>query len=352
MGIEKKLYGRTNEGKEVFLFTLKNSGGAAVEITNFGGIIVSILVPDKKGRFDDVSLGYDSLEPYMEPGPYFGAIIGRYANRIENSEFEINGITYHLAANDGKNHLHGGLKGFDKVIWHPQIVQSSEGECLELTYKSADGEENYPGNLDVKVIYTLTEDNAIKIEYFAETDKDTVVNLTNHAYFNLSGHASGDILKHKLKICADFFTAVSPEGLPTGEIREVKGTVMDFTDFKEIGPGLASGDEQIIFGQGYDHNWVLNGEKNTLKKAAELFDPESERRMEVYTTKPGIQFYSGNFLNVTEHVKDGAVYCKRAGLCLETQYFPNSLKHKHFPSPILKAGEKYRHTTIYKFFTA
>lgn len=349
MSIVKKLYGKTADGTEVYLFTLSNSKGMAAEITNFGGTVVSLLVPDGKGNLDDVTLGYDKLDGYLKKGPYFGAIIGRHANRIEDSKFEINGVEYHVAANDGKNHLHGGLKGFDKAVWKAEIVKQGGSECLELTYRSVDGEENYPGNLDVKVTYTLTEDNALKIDYFAVSDKDTVVNLTNHAYFNLSGHASGDILKHELMINADKFTPVNSECVPTGEIRDVKGTVMDFTGLTPVGPGLSSDDEQIANGKGYDHNWVLKVSGKAPEKAAEVYDPASGRVMEVYTTKPGVQFYSGNFLDGSEIGKDGAVYSKRSGLCLETQYFPNALKHKHFPSPILKAGQEYKHTTIYKF---
>lgn len=349
MGIVKKLYGKTADGTEVYIFTLSNSKGMAAEITNFGGTIVSLLVPDGKGNLEDVTLGYDKLDGYLKKGPYFGAIIGRHANRIEDSKFEIYGVEYHVAANDGKNHLHGGLKGFDKAVWQAEIVKQGGSECLELTYRSVDGEENYPGNLDIKVTYNLTEDNALKIDYFAVSDKDTVVNLTNHAYFNLSGHASGDILKHELMINADKFTPVNSECIPTGEIRDVKGTVMDFTGLTPIEPGLSSDDEQIANGKGYDHNWVLKVSGKAPEKAAEVYDPASGRVMEVYTTKPGIQFYSGNFLDGSEIGKGGAVYGKRSGLCLETQYFPNAMKHKHFPSPILKAGQQYKHTTIYKF---
>lgn len=351
MSITRRVIGRTEDGNEVYMFTLKNSRGVTAEITNYGGIVVSLNVPDREGKFDDIILGHNTFEGFQKQGNYFGALIGRHANRIEDAVFELNGIEYHLAKNDGANHLHGGLKGFDKVIWSAEIVKRDSEDCLQLAYHSPDGEENYPGNLDVKVIYALTEDNSLEIDYRAVSDRDTVVNLTNHAYFNLSGHAAGDILKHELMICADKFTVIDDEGIPTGEIRDVKGTPMDFTVLTPIGPGLESGDDQIRCGKGYDHNWVLNVSGNKPEKAAELYDPASGRLMEVFTTKPGIQFYSGNFLNGSEICKDGAVYGKRSGLCLETQYFPNGLKHKHFPSPILKAGREYHHTTIYKFST-
>ena len=296
-------------------------------------------------------LGYDKLDGYLRKGPYFGAIIGRHGNRIEDSMFEINGIEYHLYANDGKNHLHGGLKGFDKVLWQAEIIEFDQDESLQLTYRSLDGEENYPGNLDVKIVYSLTNDNSLRIHYFAVSDKDTVVNLTNHSYFNLSGHCAGDILKHKLMINSNRFTVINDEGIPTGEIRDVKDTPMDFTTLTTIEPGLLSGYEQIASGKGYDHNWVLNVSGKKPEKAAEVYDEVSGRLMEVYTTKPGIQFYSGNFLDGSETGKDNTVYSKWSGLCLETQYFPNALKHKHFPSPILKAGQQYNQTTIYKFLT-
>jgi len=350
MAVSSNLYGNTSEGKEVHIFNISNSNGMTVEIINYGGIVVSLNVPGREGKFDDVVLGYDKLEDYENKNnAYFGAIIGRHANRIEDSVFELNGKEYRLNANEGRNHLHGGLKGFDKVVWNAEIIKNSDGECLQLSYTSADGEENYPGNLDTKVTYTLTDDNALKIDYFAVSDKDTVVNLTNHSYFNLSGHDKGDITEHKVMINADKFTVINEECLPTGEIREVEGTPMDFTVLTPIKPGLASGYEQIIFGKGYDHNFVLNVSGKSIEKAAEVFDDKSGRLMEVYTTKPGIQFYSGNFLEDGIQGKAGARYGKRSGLCLETQYFPNAMKHKHFPSPILRAGQEYRHTTIYKF---
>lgn len=350
MSITKRFYGKTKEGVGVDLFTLSNSKGMVAEIINYGGIIVSLLVPDSNGRVDDVVLGYDKLEDYMKKGPYFGALIGRHANRIENAVFQLNGIEYKVAKNDGENHLHGGLVGFDKVLWQAEIIMKNEYECLMLSYTSKDGEENYPGKLDVKVIYTLTEDNALVLDYSAVTDKDTVVNLTNHSYFNLSGHASGDILKHEVMINADAFTVVDKYSIPTGEIRAVKDTPMNFTSLTPIEKGIYSEYEQIVFGGGYDHNWVLNVSGTSPEKAAEVYDASSGRVMEVYTTKPGIQLYTGNMLEGPEIGKAAAIYKKRSGLCLETQYFPNALKHKHFPTPILKVGGQYKHITIYKFF--
>lgn len=351
MSITKRLYGKTLEENDVSIYTLSNSKGMTAEISDFGGIVVSLCVPDKTGKIDDVVLGYENLDDYLKKGPYFGALIGRHANRIEDSKFEINGKEYNLYKNDGENHLHGGLKGFDKVLWQAEIVQNNETEALLLTYLSKDGEEGYPGNLEVKVTYTLTEDNALEIKYFAVSDKETVINLTNHSYFNLSGHASGDILKHKVMINADKFTVADKYLLPTGEISSVKGTPMDLTQLTELSKGLGSDYEQIAFANGYDHNWILNVSGKSPEKAAEVYDDKSGRVMEVFTTKPGIQLYTGNFLNGSDIGKGGVVYRKNNGLCLETQFFPNSLKHKHFPSPLFKAGQEYNHTTIYKFST-
>lgn len=349
MNIKKKYFGTLPDGAKIDIFTLTNSKNMSVDITNFGGIIVSILVPDRVGNVADVALGYRQLNKYVDNDGYIGALIGRHANRIEDAKFELNGKVYELVKNDGNNHLHGGKIGFHNAIWEADIINEISGEKLVLTHTSSDGEDNYPGKLDVKVTYTLTEENELKIDYTAISDKDTVVNLTNHAYFNLSGHDSGDVLKHNLYINADKFTPVNDECIPTGEIRSVKGTVMDFTHMKSLVDGLNSKDEQIENGHGYDHNWVLNTNGNINELAAELYDTESGRAMQVFTTKPGIQFYSGNFLSEKLLGKENAVYKKRSGLCLETQYFPNAMKHKNFPSPILKANKQYHHTTIYKF---
>lgn len=335
----------------VEIFTLTNSNNITVKITNYGGIILLLALPDKFGRIDDVTLGYEKLADYQQDTYFFGAVIGRYANRIENAEFKLNNYTYKLAKNDENNHLHGGHQGFNKVIWKPQLITDNEQTKLVLRYYSKDGEENYPGNLQVEVTYSLTEDNELCIDYSAVTDQDTIVNLTNHAYFNLAGHKQNNILNHQLKIYANYFTPINKEFIPTGEIYSVKNTSMDFRTLTTINSKLNNTDPQLVYGQGFDHNWVLNldGQGKSLKKAAELYEPNSGRFMEVFTTKPGIQFYSGNFLKGPIKGKDNAVYYQHSGLCLETQYFPNSPNYNHFPSPVLKANEKYHHTTIYKF---
>lgn len=349
MTIYARPFGKTPEGRQAEIFTLSNPDGLSAEITNLGGALVRLCVPGKSGRLSDVVLGYDTLEGYRTMGGYMGAVIGRHANRIEDARFTLNGREYLLCKNDGKNHLHGGLKGFDKVLWQPEIIILDGQESLRLRYFSPDGEENYPGNLRATVVYSFTPRNELVIEYFAVCDQDTVVNLTNHAYFNLKGHQTGGILQHLVFINADQFTAIDKEGVPTGEIRDVKGTPMDFTHVKAIGENIEADDEQIIFGKGYDHNFILKTGGKLTKTAVAVYEPESGRVMEVYTTKPGVQFYTGNFLNGANKGKGGAVYHRRSGFCLEAQYFPNALKHKNFPSPILKAGEEYRHTTVYKF---
>lgn len=349
LSITKKNFGTMPDGTKVDIFTITNSQNMSVDITNFGGIVVSLLVPDKNGNIADVALGYPQLEKYFDNDAYLGALVGRHANRIEDARFELNGKVYELAKNDGRNHLHGGKIGLHNVTWEATITNQDGLDTLVLTHTSPDGEENYPGKLDVKVEYSLSEENELKINYFAVSDKDTVVNLTNHSYFNLSGHDSGDALKHQLYINADEFTPVNNECLPTGEIKSVKGTVMDFTQMKCVADDINSEDEQIAHGKGYDHNWVLNTKGNVNEVAAELYDPESGRAMQVFTTKPGVQFYSGNHLSEELIGKENTVYRMRTGLCLETQYFPNAMKHKNFPSPILKANQEYHHITIYKF---
>ena len=352
MSVVCRSYGFTKEGKEVFAFTLFNANGLQVEIINYGGIITKLSVPDNKGSFADITLGFDNLDGYLKGHPYFGAIIGRHANRIENAQFELNGKMYKLYKNDGNNHLHGGLKGFDKVVWVAEIVQNGKNESLQLTYRSVDGEEGYPGNLDIKVTYTLSEDNELIIDYFAVSDSDTVVNLTNHAYFNLCGHSTGDISNHEVMINAESFTVINSKCNPIGEIREVEGTPMDLRVLKPLASGLSGTNEQIVNGGGYDHNWVLNTAGDISQKAAEVYEKTTGRVMEVYTIKPGIQLYTGNFLDGMGPCKEGASYVKRGGLCLETQFFPNAMKHKNFPSPVLRAGQEYAHKTIYKFKTA
>ena len=346
----KKDFGNVN-GQKVYLFTLKNSKGMVAEVTNYGGTLISLNVQDNKGEFDDVVLGYETLEDYLKYTNFFGATVGRFANRIENSSFELNGIEYKVAKNEGENHLHGGIIGFDKVVWEENSASQKSDDSIEFSYLSVDGEEGYPGNLDVKVKYTVTEDNELKIEYFAVSDKDTIINLTNHSYFNLSGQGSGDVLKHKIMINADKFTINDKYSIPTGEIADVDNTPMDFRELTYIGKNISSDYQQIVFGNGYDHNWVINNSGKKLEKAAEVYDEKSGRVMEVYTTSPGVQFYSANFLDGMQRGKGGTTYIKRGALCLETQNFPNSMKHKNFPSPILKAKQKYEESTIYKFST-
>lgn len=333
------------------LHTLTNNHGASVTISSTGGIVTSLTMPDRSGTLGDVVLGYDNPDDYRKAGPYFGALIGRYGNRIADGEFNLNGVEYTLAQNDGPNSLHGGIKGFDKVVWETQRIDSPAGPALELTYLSPDGEEGYPGNLLVKVVYTLTHDNELKIDYTATTDRDTVVNLTQHSYFNLAGHDRGDILGHILTINADRFTPVDETLIPTGEVRPVAGTPFDFIRPTPIGARIEEPDEQLKFGLGYDHNWVLNNSDGSLALAATVSDPGSGRVMEVWTTEPGVQFYSGNFLDGSQIGKGGHAYQQRYGLCLETQHFPDSPNQPDFPSTTLEAGESYHSTTIYKFLT-
>jgi aldose 1-epimerase len=343
MSITKKPFGKV-DGKEVYLFTLKNKNGMIVKITNYGGIVTSILTPDRNGRFDDVVLGYDNLDGYLKDTPYFGALVGRYANRIANGKFTIDGKEYSLAINNGPNSLHGGIKGFDKVVWDAEQFETGNGAGVKLHYLSKDGEEGYPGNLDIYVTYTLTNDNELKIDYSATGDKPTPVNLTHHSYFNLAGTTGRDILGQKLFIDADKYTVVDKNLIPTGELRDVTGTPMDFRKPETVGNRI---DE--VEG-GYDHNYVLNN-NGKLTKIAELYDTVTGRVMDVFTTEPGIQFYSGNFLDGSITGKKGIVYRKHFGLCLEAQHFPDSPNHPEFPNTILRPDEKYTQTTIYKFWT-
>jgi aldose 1-epimerase len=346
--IRKQAFGRTANQTAVDLYTLTNAHGVEARIMTYGGIVVSLKVPDRKGNLGDIVLGYDGLEGYLQNNsPYFGALIGRYGNRIGKGKFSLGGHQYRLATNNGENHLHGGVKGFDKIVWDATEVKSHEDAGLALTYLSKDGEEGYPGNLSVAVVYTLTHNNELRIDYTATTDKETVVNLTNHSYFNLVG--SGDILTHQLMISGDRFTPVDQGLIPTGELRSVKGTPMDFTQAKAIGARIDQPDEQLVLGKGYDHNWVLNKSNDKLPLVARVYEPGSGRVLEVYTTEPGVQFYSGNFLDGTIKGKGGKVYQKRAGLCLETQHFPDSPNKPDFPSTVLKPGQKYATTTMYKF---
>jgi aldose 1-epimerase len=349
MSITKQAFGNTADGTPVDLYTLTNVHGLETKITNYGGIVVSLMVPDRQGKLEDVVLGYETLQEYLENNPYFGAIIGRYGNRIAKGKFTLNGVEYTLAQNDGENHLHGGIKGFDKVVWNAKELPDENNPGLEFTYVSPDDEEGYPGTLSITVTYTLTQDNALKIDYSATTDKDTVVNLTNHSYFNLAGAGEGDILGHELMLHADKFTPIDNTLIPTGELRSVKGTPMDFTQLTAIGAGMNEAYEQIQLGGGYDHNWVLNEHGESPILAARVYEPASGRMMDVSTTEPSIQFYTGNFLDGTNIGKSGKVYQRRYGFCLETQHFPDSPNKPDFPSTVLRPGETYTTTTIYKF---
>jgi aldose 1-epimerase len=349
-GMRKQPFGKTPDGKEITLFILTNKNGMEVAITDFGGIVVSMKVPDSFGKLDDVVLGYDSLEGYLTNPSYFGAIIGRYANRIAHGKFTLDGKTYTLAQNNGENSLHGGTIGFNKSAWTPRDISSKDAPSLELNYVSKDGEEGYPGNLSVRVVYTLTAQNELKIEYSATTDKDTVLNLTNHSYFNLAGKSSTDILGHVLTIQSKKFTPVDAGLIPTGELRSVQGTPFDFRKSTAIGNRIAQNDEQLLLGKGYDHNWVVKHSKpGEISLAAQVEEPKTGRLLQVWTDQPGIQFYSGNFLDGTIHGKGGVTYGQRSGLCLETQHYPDSPNHPEFPSTLLKPGSRFHSTTIFKF---
>lgn len=343
VGLTKTPFGNY-EGKPVTEYTLTNANGMQVSIINYGGTVTKIITPDKNGNMGDVILGYKSLDGYLQKAnPYFGALIGRYANRIANAKFTLDGKTYQLAANDHGNSLHGGNKGFDKVWWD---VKKQSDSSLLLSYTSKDGEEGYPGTLNVQVVYTLTADNALKIDYTATTDKPTPVNLTNHSYFNLSAGKDSTIENHELWINADKYTPVNDVLIPTGKIVDVKNTPMDFTTPKKIGKDLSQ-----VKG-GYDHNWVLNRKGNDLEKVATVYEPNSGRFLEVFTTEPGLQFYSGNFLDGTlTGTINGEKYVQHGALCLEAQHFPNSPNVPSFPNTILKPGETYKQTTAYKFST-
>ncbi len=342
MNMKKILFGNV-DGRQVFEFTLTNKNGIEVKILNYGGIVTKLIVPDKNGNFEDIVLGYDSLQDYVKDTPYFGAIVGRYGNRIAKGRFTIDGQTYNLACNNGQNHLHGGIKGFDKIVWDAEDFIKPEAAGVVLSYLSSDYEEGYPGNLKVKITYTLTNENELKIDYDAQTDKPTQLNLTHHSYFNLKGEGSGDVLGHQIQILADRFTPVDEGLIPTGELKEVAGSAMDFRTPATIGSRIAQ-----VEG-GYDHNYVLNNSDGKMRLVAEVTEPKTGRKMEVYTDQPGIQFYSGNFLDGSNIGKGGKPYKKHFGFCLETQHFPDSPNHANFPSTLLRPGEIYKTQTIYKF---
>ncbi len=349
-GVVNRPFGKTQTGESVDLYTLTNAKGMEAAIMTYGGILVSLKVPGREGTVDDVVLGFDSLDKYQSvpPPPYFGALIGRYGNRIGNAKFTLDGKEYKLAANNGKNHLHGGLRGFDKVVWK---AKTPDRHSLELTYLSKDGEEGYPGNLTAIVTYTLTDDNELRIDYKATTDKDTILNLTNHSYFNLAGQGEGDVLGHQIMINADRFTPVDSGLIPTGELKSVAGTPFDFRQSRVIGERINAPDDQLKFGKGYDMNFVLNRTGAGLELAARVTEPKSGRVMEVTTTEPAIQFYTGNNLDGSLTGKGGKKYPQFAALCLETQHYPDSPNKPDFPTTVLKPGQQYQTSTVYKFST-
>ena len=349
--VNKEFFGKTTNGAIVDQYTLKNSNGMEVSIISYGGIITSWKTKDRDGNYRDIVLGFNNLSDYETISPYFGALIGRYGNRIREGKFSLDGVEYNLAVNNGENHLHGGLKGFDKVIWDVEEEVNDKSASLILRYTSSDMEEGYPGNLDVKVTYTLNNDDELRVRYEAETDKKTVVNLTQHSYFNLSAGLSRDILSHEITINSDSYLPVDQTLIPTGELRDVGGTPFDFRESKSIGDDINNEDKQLTFGNGYDHCWVLNNQDEGIRLVATAYDPVSGRLLEVSSDQPGIQFYSGNFLDGTLESKDGAKYEFRSGFCLETQHYPDSPNQESFPTVILNPGEKYDTKTIFKFST-
>lgn len=349
MSVERSGYGVMADGRKVDLYTMSNAVGLEIGVITYGGIITSIKAADKAGKIDDVALGFNTLEEYVKDSPYFGCITGRYANRIANGRFKLDGKEYKLAQNNGGNHLHGGNEGFNKRIWDAEVISCSGGPALELRYTSPDGEEGYPGTLSVRVVYTVTADNGVRIDYSARTDKATVLNLTNHTYFNLAGEGTGTILNHEMMISADKITPVDETLIPVGSLMDVAGTPMDFREMTVIGERIEDDFDQLKFGCGYDHNYVCNGAPGRLRSVALVKEPVNGRAMEVLTTQPGMQLYTGNFLDGRFAGKKGRVYNRRDGFCLETQHYPDSPNKPDFPSTVLCPGKEYRETTIYRF---
>lgn len=350
-GVQVAAFGKLPDGRAAQLYTLTNDKGMQMKVTDYGGIITHLMAPDRKGSMADIVLGFDSLAPYLKEHPYFGALIGRYGNRIAKGKFSLDGQSYTLAVNNIGNHLHGGLKGFDKVLWQAEPAATSEGPSLVLRYKSADGEEGYPGNLSVEVRYTLANDNSLRIDYQATTDKATVVNLTNHTYFNLTSDGNRDILDHELTLQAGRFLPVDSTLIPTGERRLVGNTPFDFTQAAKVGARINTpGDEQIKYGKGYDHCWIFDRPQDgSLLPLGTLYEPTSGRKVELLTTEPAVQFYTGNFLDGSLTGKNGAVYKYRHGLCLETEHFPDSPNREDFPGTVLRPGQTLRSATVYRF---
>jgi len=344
--IEKQSFGSLGDGTPVDIFTLRNSRGMEARITNYGGIVVSLTAPDRNGKFGDVVLGYDDLQGYLKKNPYFGALVGRYGNRIAKAQFTLNGVTYNLFKNNGENNLHGGKVGFDKVVWNATPCPQGT-PTLELTYLSKDGEEGFPGNLSVKAVYLLTEDNSLRLDFSATTDKETHCNLTNHSYFNFLG--KGDILGHELYLNADKMTPIAADSIPTGQLAPVAGTPFDFTKPTPIGARIKADNEQLKLTKGYDHNYVLNKPFGKLDCFAKVYEPASGRFMEVFTTEPGVQLYAGNNLDGSIIGKGGVPYHQYNAFCLEPQHYPDSPNQPTFPSTVLKPGQEYKHTIIYRF---
>jgi len=347
--VTQSFFGQMPSGDRIDVFTLTNEHGLEVRAITYGGIIVSIRTPDRSGHLDDIVLGYDSLRGYLKDSPYFGAIVGRYGNRIAKGRFTLEGKTYQLATNNGPNHLHGGIKGFDKVVWKAEPFDSASGVGVVFTHTSPDGDEGYPGTLTARVSYRLTNDNELVVDYSATTDKATPINLTQHSYFNLAGEGSGDILGHVLRINADSMTPVDSSLIPTGAIASVAGTPFDFRRDTTIGARIDQNDPQLSNGKGYDHNFVLDRKGNDLVLAARVREPKTGRILEVRTTEPGVQFYSGNFLDGTITGKSAHVYLHRSGFCLETQHYPDSPNHSNFPSTILRPGTEFHSRTVFRF---
>lgn len=349
MSVSIRPFGKTAKGQPVDLVSLVNGHGMTCNLISYGATIQSLLVPGKNGQLTDVTLGFDTIEGYESAAnPFFGATVGRHANRIAGAAFELNGQLIQITANEGRNNLHSCPDGFNQVVWDYTVLEQGDEPAVEFFYHSPDGESGFPGNLDCKVTFRLTAGNAIAISYDAVADQDTVMNFTNHAYFNLAGQGSGPVLDHQLMLAADSFTPMDAESLPDGRIAAVAGTPFDFTTSKAIGRDIAADDQQLRFGLGYDHNFVLRGETGVLRLCAKAFEPVSGLAMTVETTSPAVQLYTGNFLNGVAG-KGQSVYGKNGGFCLETQFYPNSFQHKHFPSPVVKAGDHFLHTTIYQF---
>jgi len=349
MGIKKEIYGNLKDGREVHLFTFRASNGSELKLTNYSAAVVSLRLPDRKGNIENVVLGYKNLRDYENIRNFYGAIAGRWANRIAKGKFTLNGIEYTLATNDGENHLHGGIIGFDRVLWDFEELEYKNLPAVKFSYLSKDGEEGYPGNLHVSVLYTFSEENELGIYYNMTTDQTTIKNVTNHAYFNLSGDVKNDILNHDLVLNADYFLPVNETLIPLGELRSVEETPMDFTSPHKIGERINENVEQLKFGLGYDHCWVLNKNEDGMNYAGYVSDSVSGRRMDIFTTEPAIQFYSGNFMDGSDIGHEGLPYNYRSAMCLETQHYPDSPNHENFPTTILNPGDVYKSTTIYKF---